>query len=142
MRDAVRIAQPQIASDAKKFFFFFFASDAKTHSLDLKSQENARKEVCENPAMLACDAKNRGVGRAMRNACDSASRCGLACDASACDAKSLAMWVERCEPLRASRKAPRQKTSKIVKKCQKYFRLFFDTMRSKMITHTFLLFGN
>ena len=23
----------------------------------------------------------------------------LACDASACDAKSLAMWVERCEPL-------------------------------------------
>ena len=26
------------------------------------------------------------------------SRCGLACDASARDAKSLAMWVERCEP--------------------------------------------
>ena len=25
--------------------------------------------------------------------------CGLACDASARDAKSLAMWVERCEPL-------------------------------------------
>ena len=39
----------------------FFASDAKTHSLDLKSQENARKKACENPAMLACDAKNRGV---------------------------------------------------------------------------------
>ena len=36
----------------------------------------------------------------MRNACDSDSRCGLACDASARDAKSLAMWVERCEPLR------------------------------------------
>ena len=35
----------------------------------------------------------------MRNACDSDSRCGLACDASARDAKSLAMWVERCEPL-------------------------------------------
>ena len=35
----------------------------------------------------------------MRNACDSYSRCGLACDASTCDAKSLAMWVERCEPL-------------------------------------------
>ena len=33
----------------------------------------------------------------MRNACDSDSRCGLACDASARDAKSLAMWVERCE---------------------------------------------
>ena len=36
----------------------------------------------------------------MRNACDSDSRCGLACDASARDAKSLAMRVERCEPLR------------------------------------------
>ena len=36
----------------------------------------------------------------MRNACDSDSRCSLACDASACDAKSLAMWVEQCEPLR------------------------------------------
>ena len=36
----------------------------------------------------------------MRNACDSDSRRGLACDASARDAKSLArMWVERCEPL-------------------------------------------
>ena len=35
----------------------------------------------------------------MRHACDSDSRCGLACDASARDAKSLAMWVERCEPL-------------------------------------------
>ena len=80
----------------------FFASDAKTHSLDLKSQENARKKACENPAMLACDAKNRGVfqDRAMRNACDSDSRCGLACDASTRGAKSLAMWVEQCEPLR------------------------------------------
>ena len=36
----------------------------------------------------------------MRNACDSDSRCGLACDASTRDAKSLAMCVERCEPLR------------------------------------------
>ena len=34
-------------------------------------------------------------------ACDSDSRCGLACDASVGDAKSLAMWVERCEPLSA-----------------------------------------
>ena len=39
----------------------FFASDAKTHSLDLQPQRNARKEACENSAMLACDAKNRGV---------------------------------------------------------------------------------
>ena len=103
MCDAIRIAHPQIASDAKKFFFFFFfASDAKTYSLDLRSQENASKKACENPAMLACDAKNRGVfkDRAMRNACGSDSRCGLACDASARDAKSLAIRVERCEPLR------------------------------------------
>ena len=35
----------------------------------------------------------------MQNARDSDSRC-LACDVSARDAKSLAMWVERCEPLR------------------------------------------
>ena len=50
----------------------------------------------------SCDAKNQGVfeDRAMRNACDSDSRCGLACDASTRDAKSLAMWGERCEPLR------------------------------------------
>ena len=36
----------------------------------------------------------------MRNACDSDSRCGLACDVSTRDANSLAMWAERCEPLR------------------------------------------
>ena len=40
---------------------FFFTSDAKAHSFDLKSQKSARKKACENPAMLACDAKNRGV---------------------------------------------------------------------------------
>ena len=39
---------------------FFFASDAKAHSLDLKSHENARKKARENPVMLACDATNRG----------------------------------------------------------------------------------
>ena len=39
----------------------------------------------------------------MQNACDSDSGCALACDASTCDAKSLAMWVERCEPLRRGR---------------------------------------
>ena len=37
----------------------------------------------------------------MRNAWDSDSRCGLACDASTRDAKSLVLWVERCEPLRS-----------------------------------------
>ena len=36
---------------------------------------------------------------AMRNAYDSVSRCGLACDGSAREAKSLAMRVERCEPV-------------------------------------------
>ena len=41
----------------------------------------------------------------MRNACDSDSRCGLACDASARDAKSLVMWVARCEAL-SSRAVP------------------------------------
>ena len=35
----------------------FFASDAKTHSLDLKSHEKQQKSPCENPAMLACDAE-------------------------------------------------------------------------------------
>ena len=43
----------------------------------------------------------------MRNACDSDSRCGLDCDVSARDAKSLAMWVERCEPLRPGPFGPR-----------------------------------
>ena len=39
----------------------------------------------------------------MRNACDSDPRCGLACDVSARDAKSLAMpRVEQCEPLRTN----------------------------------------
>ena len=35
----------------------------------------------------------------MRNACNLDTHCGLACDASARDAKLLTMWVERCEPL-------------------------------------------
>ena len=42
----------------------------------------------------------------MRNGCDSDSRCGLACDASTRDTKSLAMWVERCEPLRFGPRIP------------------------------------
>ena len=79
----------------------FFASDAKTHQLDLKSQENARKTFCENPAMLACDAKNRHVFKIER--CEMpAIRTPAACDASTRDAQSLAMWVERCKPLRRS----------------------------------------
>ena len=51
--------------------------------------------------MLACDAKYRRASQdqAMQNARDLDSRCGLACDANAGDAKSLVMWVERCQPL-------------------------------------------
>ena len=73
----------------------------KKPQIDLISPEKSHKNSRENPAMLACDAKNRHVfkGRAMRNACDSDSRCGLACDASTRDATSLAMRVERCQPL-------------------------------------------
>ena len=61
----------------------------------------ALQSSCESPAMLACDAKNRHVFgyRAMQNACDFDFCCGLACDASAGDAESLAMLPERCEPL-------------------------------------------
>ena len=68
---------------------------------------NDRKYSRKFPAkILRCWPAMRKIGvffedRAMRNACDSDSRCGLACDASTRDAKSLAMRVERCEPLRA-----------------------------------------
>ena len=52
--------------------------------------------------MLACDATNWHAfeHRAMQYACDLDSRCAVACKASARGAKSLAMWVERCEPQR------------------------------------------
>ena len=58
------------------------------------------------PSDRACDAKSRHVFqyREMQNACASDSRCiFLPCDASAPGAKSLVMWVERCEPLRCRR---------------------------------------
>ena len=100
MCDAIRIARPQIASDAKKFLF---TSDAKTLWVAVNLQEKCHKSSRENPAMLACNVENRHVfqHRAMRNACNSNSetRCGLTCDGSARDAKSLAMLVERCEPI-------------------------------------------
>ena len=48
----------------------------------------------------------------MRNACDLDSRCGVACDASARDIKSLAIRVERCEPLITSRKTTQNKKKK------------------------------
>ena len=59
-------------------------------------------------AMLARDARNRrhvSQYQAMQNACDSDFRCDLACDASVGETKSLAKWVERCEPLRLATNA-------------------------------------
>ena len=48
------------------------------------------KSSCESPAVgLLCEKYQRTIlDRALRNACDSDSRCGLACDASARNAKS------------------------------------------------------
>ena len=52
------------------------------------------------PAM--CKIMSCFCYQVIRNACDLDSRCGLACDATACNAKLLAIQVERCEPPRAS----------------------------------------
>ena len=102
-RYAMRFELHNLKSLAMRIFFCFFASGAKAHSLDLKSQENARKKAlrkscdiglrCEKLAcfLRSSDAKCLRFGLPLR---------GLACDASARDVKSLAMWVERCEPLR------------------------------------------
>ena len=72
---------PKSLAMRKSFFFFFFASDAKTHSedsLDLKSQENARK-------------KN------LRKSCD----VGLRCKKSGCFLRSSdAKWLRFGLPLR------------------------------------------
>ena len=82
---------------------FFFASDAKTHWLDLKSQENARKKKTYEKS---CDfwPAMRKIGVFFKiERCEMPAirtpRCGLACDASTREAKSLAIRVERCEPL-------------------------------------------
>ena len=84
-----------------------FASDAKTHSLDLNSQENARKQKKKPAKILRCWPAMRKIGVFFKiERCEVPaifdSRCGLACDASTRDAKSLAMWVERCELYRAN----------------------------------------
>ena len=62
----------------------------------------------------------------MQNACDSDSRCGLACDASARDAKSLAMRVERCEPLssRAAKRGCFKRGGFPIWTCPSFFVLF------------------
>ena len=84
-----------------------FASDAKTHPLDLKSKQNARKKSlrkfcdvglrCEKSGcfLSSSDVKWLRFGLPLR--------LQLACNANTCDAKSLAMRVERCEPLSAGR---------------------------------------
>ena len=87
----------------------FFASDAKPLLLHKKviilPQKAPAKFLQCWPAM---PTNSHVLGhRAMRNVCGSDSRCGLACDATACDAKSLAIRVERCEPLRPSLNAQR-----------------------------------
>ena len=99
MCDAVRIAHSRIASDVKKFFSLAMQKHISLIWNHRKMPEKPSVKILWYwPAM-------RKIGMffqdwAMRNACDSDSRCGLACDASVRDAKSLAMWVERCEPLR------------------------------------------
>ena len=69
----------------------FITSDAKTPEVALNLQGKCHKSSRENPAMLACDAKNRHDivfrDRAMRSACGSDSRCCMACDASDGDVK-------------------------------------------------------
>ena len=70
----------------------FFASDAKTHSLDLKSQENARKKPAK---ILRCWPAMRKIGvvfkdRAMRNGCGFGLplRFGLRCEHPRCQIAS------------------------------------------------------
>ena len=98
MCDAIRIAHPDIASDANNFCSLAMRNPIRLIWNHRKMREKTPAKILRCwPAM----PKSRHVfkDRAMRNAYDSDSRCGLACDASARDAKSLAMWVERCEPL-------------------------------------------
>ena len=84
--------------DAKEFLHQRCESPLGCSELTGKS---ATKAPGKKPALLACNATKRHVFqyRAMQNACNPDSRCSLACDASARDAKSLVMRVERCEPL-------------------------------------------
>ena len=70
----------------------FIQHKSSTHiSAEWPGQKKMIQKLPRKSCGLECRAK--------RNACDSDSCCGLACDASVCDAKSLAMWGERREPL-------------------------------------------
>ena len=82
----------------------FFASDAKTHSLDLKSQENARKRPAK---ILRCWPAMRKIGVFLRSS-DAKRlqfglplRFGLRCEHPRCQIASD-VGFERCEPLSAS----------------------------------------
>ena len=92
----------------RKSFFFFYFNFSLAMRKHIRLIWNHRKMPEQMPAkILRCWPAMRKIGvffkdRAMRNPCDSDSRCGLACDASTRDAKSLSMWVERCEPLRTA----------------------------------------
>ena len=58
------------------------------------------------------DAKHRrvfNIESEMRNPCDLDSRCGLVSDASARDARLLAVWVERREQLILRTRRPGKK---------------------------------
>ena len=90
MCDAIRIAHPQSASDAETFFHQRCENTFVWSEITRKCQKKD----------LRCWPARRKIGVfKIERCCDSDSRCGLACDASTCDAKSLATCVERCEPL-------------------------------------------
>ena len=100
MRSRLGSIADELKDYVKDTGFILVTLDSMTAPVLNKATRNKLTDSCENSAMLACDVKYRQAfeDRAMRDACDSASRRGLACDASACNAKSLAMRVERCEP--------------------------------------------
>ena len=93
----------------RRSFFVSSLAMRKPISLIWNHKKNRRKILAEKSLRKSCD-----VGlRCEKSACffrSSDAKClrfglslfgGLACDASARDAKSLAMRVERCEPLRS-----------------------------------------
>ena len=101
--NAIRTAHPQIASDAKKSFRI-----AMLKHIHLIWYH--RKMPGKKPAkILRCWPAMRKIGVFFKT-----ERCEIpairtpaavwACDAGARNAKSLAMWVERCEPLSLQQK--------------------------------------
>ena len=88
MCDAIRIAHPQIASDVKKFFSLAMPKDIR---LIWNHRKMPEKKACENPAMLACDAKNRVFLRSSDAKClrfGLPLRFGLRCEHPRCQIAS------------------------------------------------------